>query len=51
MGVNQIYKVDIIAKRLLYKFVGGRPITETTGIILVYFDGKYTWTYKKTLKI
>jgi len=27
---------------LLYKFLGGRPITETTGIILVCFDGKYT---------
>jgi len=31
--------------------LGGRPITETTGIILVCFDGKYTWAYKKILKI
>jgi len=30
--------------------LGGRPITEITGIILVYFDGKYTWAYKKNTK-
>jgi len=28
--------------KALYKFLGGRPITETTVIILVCFDGKYT---------
>ena len=44
-------KTDIFSKRLLYKFLGGRSITETTGIILVCFDGKYTWAYKKILKI
>ena len=37
MDVNQIYKIGIFSKRL-----GGRPITETTGIILVRVDGKYT---------
>jgi len=35
-------KVDIFSKRLLYKFLGGRSIKETTDIILVCFDGKYT---------
>jgi len=29
----------------------GRPRTETTGMILVCFDGKYTWAYKKILEI
>jgi len=32
------------------QFLGGVPITETIGIILVCFDGKYTWAYKKILK-
>jgi len=41
----------MLSKRLLYKFLDGRPITETMGIILVCFDSKYTWAYKKTLKI
>jgi len=41
MDVNQIYKIDIFLKRLLYKFLDGRPITETTDIILMCFDGKY----------
>jgi len=44
-------KIDIFSKRLLYKFLGGRPITEITGIILVRFDGKYTRAYKQVLKI
>jgi len=35
---NQI--IDRFSKPLLYKFLGGRPITE--GKMLVYFDGKYT---------
>jgi len=30
------------SKCLLHELLGGRPITETTGIILVCFDGKYT---------
>jgi len=34
-------KNDIFFKRLLYKPLGGRTTTETTGIILVCFDGKY----------
>ena len=49
--VHQIWKTGMFSKRLLYKFLGGRPITETTGIILVCFDGKYTWAYEKILKI
>jgi len=51
MDVSQILKIDIFSKRLLYKFLGGRPLTETTGIILVCFDGKYTRAYKKALKL
>jgi len=35
MDVNQIEKFYIFSKRLLYKFLGGRPVTETTRIILV----------------
>jgi len=31
MDVNQIWKIDIFSKRLLYKLFEGRPITETTG--------------------
>jgi len=42
MDVNQIKKFEIFWKRLLYKFLGGRPITDTTGIILVRFDSKRT---------
>jgi len=34
MDVNQISKIDIFSKHLLYKLLGGRPATETTGIIL-----------------
>ena len=41
-GCKPNLKIDIFSKRLLYKFLGGRPVTETTGIILVCFDGKYT---------
>ena len=40
MDVNQIYKIDIFSRRLLYMFLGGRPITKTTGVILVCFDCK-----------
>jgi len=36
MDVNQISKIDIFSKRLLYKLLGGRPVTETTGIILCF---------------
>ena len=47
-GCKPNLKIHIFSKRLLYKFLGGTPITETTGIILVCFDGKYTWwAYKK----
>jgi len=42
MDVNQIEKIDIFSKRLLYKFLGGRPTTETIGTILVCIVGKYT---------
>ena len=38
------------SKRLFYKFLGGRPLTETSGIVLVCFDGKYNWAYKKFKK-
>jgi len=41
-GCKPNLKIHIFSKRLLYKFLGGTPITETTGIILVCFDGKYT---------
>jgi len=51
MDLNQLKKTDMFSKRLLYKFLGGRPIAETTGIVLVCFDGKYIWAYKKILKI
>jgi len=30
-----------IFKAFVIQFLGARPITETTGIILVCFDGKY----------
>jgi len=50
MDVNEILLIDIFSKRLLFRFLGGRPITETAGIILVCFDGKYTWAYKKNTK-
>jgi len=41
-GCKPNLKIDIFSKCLLYKFLGGRSITETTGIILVCFDGKCT---------
>jgi len=41
-GCKPNLEKNIFSKRLLYKFLGGRPITETKGIILVCFDGKYT---------
>ena len=40
-----------IFEAFLYTFLGGRPTTETICIILVCFDGKYTWVYNKMLKI
>jgi len=51
MDLNQILKIDIFSKRLLYKFLSGRPIRETKGIIVVCFDDKYARVYKKILKI
>ena len=36
-GCKPKLKIDIFSKRLLYKFLGGRPITETTGIIFGVF--------------
>jgi len=46
-----LQNIDIFSNRLLFKFLGGRPTTETAGIFLVCFDGKYTWAYTKILKI
>jgi len=40
-----------IFEAFVIQFLGAGPITETTGIILVCFDGKYTWADKKRLKI
>jgi len=37
-----LQNIDIFSNRLLFKFLGGRPTTETAGIFLVCFDGKYT---------
>ena len=50
MDVNQIWKINIFSKRFLYKFLGGRSITETTGIILMCFDGKYYLSLQKNAK-
>jgi len=41
-GCKPNLKIPIFSKRLLCKFVGGRPITNTLGIIIVCFDGNYT---------
>jgi len=35
-------KIDIFSMRLLYKCLGGWPMTNTTGMILVCFDVKYS---------
>jgi len=51
MDANQIQEIDIFSQRLLYKLLDGKPIAEITIIILVWFNGKYTWAYKKILKI
>jgi len=40
-----------IFEAFVMQVLGGRPITKTTGIILVCFDGKYTWAYKKIQKM
>jgi len=40
-GCKPNKKIDIFSKLSLYTFLDDRPITETTGIILVCFDGKY----------
>jgi len=46
-GCKPILKTWHVLEAFVIQVLGGRPITETTGIILVYFDGKYTWAYKK----
>jgi len=50
-GCKPNRKNDMLSKGLLCKSFDDRPIAETTGIMLVCFDGKYTCAYEKILKI
>ena len=40
--------MGIFSERLLYKFLGGRPITETTGIMLMCSDANILEPIKTT---